>query len=176
MSTTDSLLLNLSQLVPIVNHWFHLLAAVIWIGGLAFLVMAVTPALQTGVPKQYVKPLADIFYRKYRKVVGILLTVILVTGGINFHYINQMMKSQTGGLGIGQNPKYLTVFFIKLALVLVIMTVFLYTVIFRTEETGEETEEEKEEQFQEPIPFQRLALWMGIFIILCAAALKYLHF
>ncbi len=176
VSTTDSLVLNLGQLIPIINHWFHLLAAVIWIGGLAFLVMAVTPALQAVVPKQYVKPLADAFYRSYRKVVGALLVVILFTGGINFHYINQMMKSQTGGLGIGDNPKYLTIFFIKLTLVLVIMTIYLYTVLFRSEQTGEETREEQEEQFQEPIPFQRVALWMGVFIILCAAALKYLHF
>jgi hypothetical protein len=48
-------------------------------------------------------------------------------------------------------------------------------VIFRTEATGEESTEEKEEQLREPIPFQRAALWMGLFIILCAAALKHLH-
>jgi len=55
------------------------------------------------------------------------------------------------------------------------MTLFLYTVLFKTEQTGEETAEEKEEQLHEPIPFQRAALWMGLFIILCAAALKHLH-
>ena len=55
------------------------------------------------------------------------------------------------------------------------MTLFLYTVIFKIEPTGEETAEEKEEQLREPIPFQRAALWMGLFIILCAAALKHLH-
>jgi hypothetical protein len=27
----------------------------------------------------------------------------------------------------------------------------------------------------EPVPFQRVALWMGVFIILCAAAMKHLH-
>jgi hypothetical protein len=67
------------------------------------------------------------------------------------------------------------VFFIKLGLVLMIMTFYLYTVLFKTEATGEETEEEKAEHRVEPIPFQRASLWMGVLIILCAAALKHLH-
>jgi uncharacterized membrane protein len=170
----QSILTDLSQLVPIINHWFHLVSAVIWIGGLAFLVMAVTPGLRTAVPKEYVKPIVDTFYRSYKRVVGILLVVILFTGGINLHYVNQLITAQTG-IGIQHHAKYLTVFFIKLFLVLGILTLFLYTVIFRTEPTGEETEEEKEEFLREPIPFQRLALWLGLFIILCAAALKHLH-
>lgn len=151
------------------------MSAVLWIGGLAFVVMAVTPGLQKSVPKEYVKPLTDVFYRYYKKVVGILVVVILFTGGINIHYVNQMMFSQTG-LGIPNNSKYLMILFIKLSLVLGVMTLYLYTVIFKTESTGDETEEEKEEQRREPIPYQRAALWMGIFIILCASALKHLHF
>jgi putative copper export protein len=174
MDSLQSLATDLNQLIPIVNHWFHLVSAVIWIGGLAFLVMAVTPGLKTAVPKEYIKPIADTFYRQYKRVVGVLLVVILFTGGINLHYVNQLLLSQTGG-GITHHPKYLTIFFIKLLLVLGILTLFLYTVIFKTDETGEETSEEKEENIQEPVPFQRVALWMGLLIILCAAALKHLH-
>ncbi len=175
MSTWQSFLLDLNQIIPIINHWFHLLSAIVWIGGLAFIVMAVTPGLQQTVPKEYVKPITDMFYRYYKKMVGILLIVILFTGGINVHYINQMMVSQVE-VGIAYNSKYLTIFFIKLSLVLGVMTLFLYTLLFRTEETGEESEEEKAEQRLEPIPYQRAALWMGVFIILCASALKHLHF
>ncbi len=175
MSALQSVLTDVNQIIPIVNHWFHLVSAVIWIGGLAFLVMAVTPGLRTAVPREYVKPIADVFYRQYKRVVGILLVVILFTGGINLHYVNQMMLAQTG-VGVNGSPKYLTVFFIKLFLVLGVMTIFLYTIIFRTEATGEETAEEQEEHFQEPVPFQRVSLYMGLFIILCAAALKFLHY
>ncbi len=174
MTGLQSVLTDINQLVPIINHWLHLMSAVIWVGGLAFLVMAATPALKTAVPKEYVKPISDVFYKRYRRVVGILLLVILFTGGINLHYVSLLMISQTG-TGVSENAKYLTIFFIKLALVLGLLTVYLYTVIFKTEQTGEETSEEKEEQFQEPIPFQRAALWMGLLIILCAAALKHLH-
>ena len=52
---------------------------------------------------------------------------------------------------------------------------FLYNVIFKEDPKAETSEEEKAEQFKEPIPFQRAALAIGLFIILCAAALKHLH-
>jgi len=160
----------MSQFFAIINHWVHLMSAVIWIGGLAFLVMSVTPALQKVVPKEYLRPVLDAISTRYRKIVGVLMALILMTGGINLHFISQMMLSQTGS-GISNSPKYLTILFIKLTLVLGIVTLFLYTFIFKSEPATEDTEEELE-----AVPFQRVAFWMGILIILCAAALKYLHF
>ena len=68
------------------------------------------------------------------------------------------------------HPKYLWILCIKLVLVLCLLTLFLYTVIFK----ADQDEEEEGEQY-ESIPFQRAALWMGFFIILCAAAMKHLH-
>ncbi len=174
MSALLATLSDLNTIIPILNHWLHLLSAIVWIGGLAFLVLAVTPGLQSSVPREFIKPICDTFYRQYRKVVGILLVVILFTGGINLHYVGEAMEMQTGN-GLSHNAKYLTVFFIKLTLVLGILTVYLYTVIFRIEPTGEEDEQEKEEHVIEPIPFQKAGLFMGVFIILCAAAMKHLH-
>ena len=160
----------MSQFFAIINHWVHLMSAVIWIGGLAFLVMSVTPALRKAVPKEYLRPVLDAISTRYRKIVGVLMALILMTGGINLHFISQMMLSQTGS-GISNSPKYLTILFIKLTLVLGIVTLFLYTFIFKSEPATEDTEEELE-----AVPFQRVAFWMGILIILCAAAMKYLHF
>jgi uncharacterized membrane protein len=164
----QSILTDLNTLIPIINHWFHLLSAVIWIGGLAFLVMAVTPGLKKAVAKDQIKPITDSFYQHYKKVAGILLVVLLFTGGVNLHYVNQVMTSQTQ-LGIQHNAKYLAIFFVKLFLVLCLLTLFLYTVIFKSDG------EENEEGTYEVIPYQRAALWMGFFIILCAAAMKHLH-
>jgi uncharacterized membrane protein len=168
MDALQSIATDLNTLIPIVNHWFHLLSAVIWIGGLAFLVMAVTPGLQKAVPRQQIKPITDVFYQHYKKVAGILLVVLLFTGGINLHYVNQVLVSQTGS-GVQHHAKYLMVFFIKLFLVLCLVTLFLYTVIFKSDD------EEDNGDSYEAIPFQRAALWMGFFIILCAAAMKHLH-
>src|SRR5262245_8452117 len=168
MDALQSILTDLNTLIPIINHWFHLLSAVIWIGGLAFLVMAVTPGLKKAVSKDQIKPITDVFYQHYKKVAGALLVVLLFTGGVNLHYVNQVMTSQTQ-LGIQHNAKYLTILFIKLSLVLCLVTLFLYTVIFKSED------EETEDGNYEAIPYQRAALWMGFFIILCAAAMKHLH-
>jgi uncharacterized membrane protein len=167
MDALQSIVTDLNTVIPIINHWFHLLSAVIWIGGLAFLVMAVTPGLQKAVPKNQVKPITDIFYRYYKRVAGILLIVLLFTGGINLHYVNQVLTSQTGS-GVQNHAKYLMVFFIKLGLVLGLLTLFLYTVLFKADE-------EEEGETYEAVPYQRAALWMGFFIILCAAAMKHLH-
>lgn len=177
MDPLRNILADANTFLPILNHWLHLMSAVIWIGGLAFLVLVVTPGLQRGVPREQVKPLADVFYRHYKKVIGIVLIVILFTGGLNLHFINKMMVGQLGEMGgVAHNAKYLTIFFVKLFLVLCVLTLFLYTVVFKSDQSGDEDEEEKQEQFDEPVPFQRLGLILGAFIILCAAALKYLHF
>jgi len=167
MDALQSIVTDLNTLIPIVNHWFHLLSAVIWIGGLAFLVMAVTPGLQKAVAKEHIKPITDVFYQHYKKVAGILLVILLFTGGINLHYVNQVLTSQTGS-GVQNHAKYLIVFFIKLSLVLCLLTLFLYTVIFKSNE-------DEDEETYEVIPYQRAALWIGFFIILCAAAMKHLH-
>lgn len=169
MDALQAIFLDLNTLIPILNHWAHLLSAVIWIGGLAFLVMAVTPGLQKAVAKEQIKPITDAFYQHYKKVAGILLVVLLLTGGINLHYVNQIITSQTGS-GIQHQTKYLIIFCIKLLLVLGLLTLFLYTVIFKSDDQSDEDEA------YEVIPFQRAALWMGFFIILCAAAMKHLHF
>ncbi|MCP9456369.1 MAG: hypothetical protein NNA18_09720 [Nitrospira sp.] len=168
MNTFQRLFLDLTTIIPIVNHWLHLLSAVIWIGGLAFLVMAVTPGLEQAVPKEYIKPITETFYNRYKKVAGLVLIVLLVTGGVNVHYVNQIITSQTG-IGIQHHAKYLIIFCIKLLLVLGLLTLFLYTVIFQSDDQPEEGET------YEVLPFQRTALWMGFFIILCAAAMKHLH-
>lgn len=169
MDALQSLVTDFNTLIPILNHWIHLSAAVVWVGGIAFLIMAVTPGLKKAVAKEQIKPITDAFYQHYKKVAGILLVILLFTGGINFHYVNQLITAQTGS-GIQHHAKYLMVFFVKLFLVLILLTLFLYTVIFKSDDAEEDGDET-----YEAIPFQRTALWIGLFILLCAAAMKHLH-
>ena len=168
MDALQRLVTDPHTFILIINHWLHLASAVIWIGGLAFLVIAVTPGLKAAVAKDQVKPITDAFYQHYKKVAGILLMVLLFTGGIIT--LPQSGRHRATGSGIQHHATYLIVFFLKLFLVLCLLTLFLYTVFFKSDEA-----EEGDEESYEAIPFQQAALWIGFLIILCAAAMKHLH-
>jgi len=160
-----------NQWIPIVNHWLHLMSAILWIGSLGFLMMAVVPALRKSVPSEYLKPLANAIYQRYQKIVGGLMLIILITGGINIVYINRLMKTNNGE---GFTNPYIIALGIKLFFVMCLMTLFLYNIIFPPD-PGEKTKAGEEEPDPEGVPFLRPAFWFGIFIVLMAATLKHLH-
>jgi hypothetical protein len=166
-----------NQWIPIVNHWLHLMSAILWIGGLGLLMMAVVPALRKSVPGELVKPLANAIYQRYQRIIGALMLIILVTGGINIWAVNKLMKRPPmEGMPPGEgftNP-YIIALGIKLFFVMCLMTIFLYNIIFPPEpaEKGKAGEEEAD---PEGIPFLRAAFWFGIFIVLMASTLKHLH-
>src|SRR2546427_10043898 len=87
----------INQWIPIVNHWLHLMSAILWIGGLGLLMMAVVPSLKKSVPGELVKPLANAIYRKYQRIIGALMLIILVTGGIHLPYDNRLGKGTNRG-------------------------------------------------------------------------------
>jgi len=160
-----------NQWIPIVNHWLHLMSAILWIGSLGFLMMAVVPALRKSVPSEYFKPLANAIYQRYQKIVGGLMLIILITGGINIVYINRLMKANNGE---GFTNPYIIALGIKLFFVMCLMTLFLYNIIFPPD-PAEKTKAGEEELDPEGVPFLRPAFWFGIFIVLMAATLKHLH-
>src|SRR5205823_14837014 len=82
-----------NQWIPIVNHWLHLMAAILWIGSLGFLMMADVPSLRKSVPRELFKPLANAIYQKYQKIVALLMLIILVTGGIINWSSNKIMHA-----------------------------------------------------------------------------------
>ena len=161
----------INQWIPIVNHWLHLMSAILWIGSLGFLMMAVIPALRKSVPSEYFKSLANAIYQRYQKIVGGLMLIILITGGINIVYINRLMKANNGE---GFTNPYIIALGIKLFFVMCLMTLFLYNIIFPPD-PGEKTKAGEEEPDPEGVPFLRPAFWFGIFIVLMAATLKHLH-
>lgn len=160
-----------NQWIPIVNHWLHLMSAILWIGGLGLLMIAVVPALRKSVPGDLVKPLANAIYQKYQQIIGGLMVVILVTGGINIAYINKLMRANNGE---GFTNPYLIALGVKLFFVMCLMTIFLYNIMFPPEPEKKGVAE-GEEADPEGIPFLRAAFWFGIFIVLMASTLKHLH-
>ena len=141
-----------------INHWLHLISVVIWIGGLAFIVMTLTPALRGKFPQESTKVFFQDVRNRYFRMSGILLALILITGGINVHFALQDMEKA---------PKiWVIVLGLKLALVTAFASIFLLNVLYKSNppEAGEQA-----------VPYASASFILGVFIILCAAFLRYAH-
>jgi len=99
-------------MLPFLNLWLHILAAVIWIGGMLFLSLVAVPIL-----RQVDSPLlrADLFRKmawRFRRLVWICLAVLILTGIVNVAYYGDTTPGSP----------YLKVLGIKLGLVAVLVT------------------------------------------------------
>ncbi len=160
----------MTEIIPSLNHWVHLMSAIIWIGGALFLGMAVTPILRQHVAPDLAGKLAAGIYKKYQRVVGVLFLVILFTGGINLHFV----RIRLGGTF---DDFYITILSIKLVLVMVLMTVFLYNVLFWSPATPDKSPSDDDDTAPPDtrFPFQRTTILAGMLVVLMAAILKHLH-
>ncbi len=160
----------MTEIIPSLNHWVHLMSAIIWIGGAMFLGMAVTPILKKHVDPDLAGRLAAGMYKKYQRIVGILFMVILVTGGINVHFVRIRLGGELDQI-------YISVLSLKLVFVIILLTLFLYTVLFWSPATPDKpaSEEEENDPPDTRFPFQRMTVFMGMLIVLMAAILKHLH-
>ncbi len=98
-------------MLPFLNLWLHILAAVIWIGGMLFLSLVAVPVL-----RQVNSPLlrADLFRKmawRFRRLVWICLAVLILTGTVNVAFYGDTT----------QGSPYLKVLGIKLGLVAVLV-------------------------------------------------------
>jgi len=146
------------RILASLNHWIHLISVVIWIGGLGFVVMTLTPSLRGKFPQESTKVFFQDIRKRYFRMSGILLALILITGGINVHF------SLEGSERASQF--WVIVLGIKLILVTAFGSVFLLNVLYKSNppETGEEA-----------IPYANASFTLGMLIILCAALLRYAH-
>jgi copper resistance protein D len=94
-------------MLPFLNVWLHILAAVIWIGGMLFLSLVAVPVL-----RQIDSPLlrTDLFRamaRRFRKLVWICIAILVPTGIGNVLFHGNTVPGSA----------YMTVLHIKLGLV-----------------------------------------------------------
>jgi uncharacterized membrane protein len=67
----------------LVSTWLHLLAAIVWIGGLAFISMVLAPALRDPAMRAQAVPLPRAAGRKFMRIGYASLVVLTVTGVTN---------------------------------------------------------------------------------------------
>ena len=141
-----------------INHWLHLVSAVIWIGGLGFMVMTLAPSLRGKFPQESTKVFFQDIRNRYYRMAGILLGLLLVTGGFNFVVAMQ---------GMDQAPRlWVLLLGIKLALVTAIGSIYLLNVLYKSNppEMGESA-----------VPYAGPSFVLGVLIILTAALLRHTH-
>jgi len=149
------------QMVAAVNHWIHLISAVIWLGGILFFSHILMPVIKKSLPKEQADTVLFETYRKFLKMTWILMILIVVTGGFNIYFVKHADPN-------GLSQRWIQAFMLKLTLVSVLVTIFLLNLM--NVRPGPDGRGKLEE-----LPFQRTALLMAILIIFLAAILRYSH-
>jgi len=100
-------------MLPFLNVWLHILAAVIWIGGMLFLSLIAAPVLRRVDSPLVRQDLFRAMAQRFRRLVWICIVVLIPTGIVNVLYYGNTAASSP----------YMKVLHIKLGLVvfLVIM-------------------------------------------------------
>lgn len=159
------------QFFPVVNHWIHLIAAVIWVGGLAFQAFSFFPSLRgkEAISEGTLRTISD----RFRLIVGPLILILIVSGGINIQSRRMAAKALMPECNTDGNPEcipagYTTALALKLLFVVGIISLYLFDVmVSRRQEKG----------FQptpDGIPVStRFSFILGVLIIFMAAMLRH---
>ncbi|MFQ5964856.1 MAG: hypothetical protein ACE5KZ_11305 [Candidatus Scalinduaceae bacterium] len=123
----------LNKLVLVV-HWLHLSASALLIGGMVFLVTVLSPILRRNSSASGIGTLAYEIHERFRKYVGILIGVIILTGIINS--FNSIITGIETSLGAG----YITIIRIKVFLAICLFIIYGVNAFLIKEQKGDEDE------------------------------------
>jgi len=144
----------------VLNHWLHLISVVIWIGGTAFQVFVAAPLLKTGDPSyDFLRGIN----KRFRRIVGPILFILVVTGGINFGVRSKGYEFVP--------PGYISALGVKVFLFAAIASFYFFGVL----RSRYKDEEEKPRENQPTLPefvYTRLTLIIGLIIIFLASMLR----
>jgi copper resistance protein D len=69
----------------LISMWVHLIAAIVWIGGLAFIAMVLVPVLRRSEPRAQALALLRAAGRKFMRIAYASLATLVVTGAVNLY-------------------------------------------------------------------------------------------
>lgn len=105
-----------------VNVTLHVLAAMLWLGGMFFLAAVGAPVLRTVEPAELRQRLFDALGIGFRRVGWIAVAVLIVTGAINLQYRGYLSAAGLGSAEFWRTPFGRTLA-VKLAAVLVMIVI-----------------------------------------------------
>ena len=159
-------------MLPFLNVWLHILAAVIWIGGMLFLSLVAVPVLRRVEAPLLRRDLFRAMARRFRRLVWICIAVLVPTGIVNVVY---------SGNATAGSP-YMTVLHIKLGLVAFLVLMGLLHDFVIGPRAGRALSRDGLPPTGTDLLMVQLASWvgrfnllLGIVILLLAAALTRSH-
>jgi putative copper export protein len=102
----------------LINHWFHLSAAALLVGGMIFLVAILRPVLGRSSSVPGIGTFSNDIHERFRIYVGILIGVLIITG--IFNSIDSIMSVTETSLSSG----YKTVIRIKILLAVCLFIIY----------------------------------------------------
>ena len=123
----------LSNLV-LVNHWLHLSAAALLAGGMVFLVEILRPVLGRNSYVSGIDILANEVHDRFRKYVGIVIGVIILTG------ITNSLNGVITGIEADLSSGYKTVIRIKVLLAIALFIIYGVNAFLIKEPKGDKDE------------------------------------
>ena len=150
-----------------INHWLHLSAAALLVGGMIFLVAILRPVLGRSSSISGLGKFSNDIHDRFRIYVGILIGVLIITGIINS--IDSIMSVAETSLSSG----YKTVIRIKVLLAICLFIIYSVNAFLIKED---KTEEDCSCLVKPPVYkkiLQVLALVLVFVILFLAASLRF---
>src|SRR3972149_1165950 len=106
------------EFFKILNFWIHLMSAAIWIGGILFISMVLLPAVKKSLSENLGGQFIRDLHVRFQKIAGILVLLLLVTGGINIHFSHLLR-------GGAFSANYFTILSVKIFLFGILLSIYL---------------------------------------------------
>lgn len=154
-------------MISTIALWIHLLAAVIWVGGMLFLVTVLRPVItgSKGSACSNLQERAELLkniHSRFRTIVGIMIGILIITGAIN---ISRYLPVLSTGITTPQ----IIVLWIKLFLVIGLFAIYTVNVISSKKAQAAHCIDNPTPQ---KMKFQLAAIVMAVGILFCSALLR----
>lgn len=146
------------NLFRLLNHWVHLVSVIVWLGGVAFVFLLLTPTLRQTLSEQMTASVLYAVHKKFALLTFVLTFVLMVTGAIN------LGMSRHGGTF---PPQYMTLLGIKLFLVVIFLTIAWRNYL--------ELRRNPDQRVITELPFLRTSFVLAALIVFLAASLRTLY-
>ena len=151
-------------MIEIILNWLHLIATVMWIGGIAFLLFIAIPITKQALGQEAGKLLGE--FSKRFKIFADLCIILLVVTGIGLSIINKPMSN---GIGIWNN--WILLLILKHIFVFLMIFIHLFRNLILAKKINKESSAIKKSVLQKlSLNLVKLVFILGLIVLLLSVA------